>query len=90
MATDVRLKESLPEITDRIIETYEECGAIHHLGHSPLPSYREVSRSGPDHAPLFVVEAIVEGYAPERGVGSSLREAEKTAALALLEREGAT
>ncbi len=28
-----------------------------------------VSRSGPDHAPLFVVEAAVEGYAPERGVG---------------------
>ena len=26
----------------RIVETYEECGAIHHLGHSPLPSYREV------------------------------------------------
>src|SRR5438093_10919450 len=26
----------------RIIATYEECGAIHHLGHSPLPSYREV------------------------------------------------
>jgi ribonuclease III len=56
----------------------------------PLPSYREVSRSGPDHAPLFVVEAAVEGYAPERAVGSSLREAEKAAALALLEREDAT
>jgi serine O-acetyltransferase len=42
MATDVRLKESLPEITDRIVETYEECGAIHHLGHSPLPSYAEI------------------------------------------------
>jgi len=55
----------------------------------PLPSYREVSRSGPDHAPLFVVEVSVEGHAPERAVGSSLREAEKAAALALLEREGA-
>jgi serine O-acetyltransferase len=42
MATEVRLKESLPAITERIVETYEECGAIHHLGHSPLPSYREV------------------------------------------------
>jgi len=30
------------EHTRRIVETYEECGAIHHLGHSPLPSYREV------------------------------------------------
>jgi len=42
MATDVRLKEALPALTDRIVETYEECGGIHHLGHSPLPSYREV------------------------------------------------
>jgi serine O-acetyltransferase len=42
MATDLRLKESLPALTDRIVGTYEECGGIHHLGHSPLPSYREV------------------------------------------------
>ena len=42
MATDIRLKESLPALTDRIVETYEECGGLHHLGHSPLPSYREV------------------------------------------------
>jgi serine O-acetyltransferase len=42
MATDMRLKESLPAITDRIVGTYEECGAIHHLGHSPLPSYAEI------------------------------------------------
>jgi ribonuclease-3 len=55
----------------------------------PLPSYREVSRSGPDHAPLFVVEVEVEGHAPERAVGSTLREAEKAAAGALLDREGA-
>jgi len=42
MATDLRLKESLPALTERIVGTYEECGGIHHLGHSPLPSYREV------------------------------------------------
>ena len=42
MATDIRLKESLPALTERIVETYEECGGIDHLGHSPLPSYREV------------------------------------------------
>jgi serine O-acetyltransferase len=39
---ETKPKESLPEVTRRIVETYEECGAIHHLGHSPLPSYREV------------------------------------------------
>ena len=42
MATDIRLKEMLPALTERIVETYEECGATNHLGHSPLPSYREV------------------------------------------------
>ncbi len=42
MATDIRLKESLPALTERIVETYEECGGTNHLGHSPLPSYREV------------------------------------------------
>ena len=42
MATDFRLKETLPGLTDRIVATYEECGGINHLGHSPLPSYKEV------------------------------------------------
>src|SRR3954451_3366176 len=42
MATDIRLKESLPALTERIVETYEDCGGINHLGHSPLPSYREI------------------------------------------------
>ena len=42
MATDLRIKESLPELTRRIVETYEECGGIHHLHHTPLPSYREI------------------------------------------------
>jgi serine O-acetyltransferase len=42
MSTETRLKETLPALTERILETYEECGRIHHLGHSPLPSYREI------------------------------------------------
>lgn len=42
MATDIRLKESLPALTERIVDSYEECGGLNHLGHSPLPSYREV------------------------------------------------
>jgi serine O-acetyltransferase len=42
MATDIRLKESLPALTERLVETYDECGGVNHLGHTPLPSYREV------------------------------------------------
>ena len=38
MATDVRLKEGLPEITDSLVSTYLDCSKISHLGHKPLPS----------------------------------------------------
>ncbi len=38
MATDIRLKEALPEITEAIVATYTECSHTSHLGHTPLPS----------------------------------------------------
>ncbi len=38
MATDIRLKESLPEITEAVVETYTTCRRTNHLGHQPLPS----------------------------------------------------
>jgi serine O-acetyltransferase len=41
MATDIRLKEALPEITEALVSTYTECSRTSHLGHKPLPS-REV------------------------------------------------
>jgi ribonuclease III len=52
----------------------------------PAPAYRETARSGPAHAPRFVVEAVVQGLAPEQGEGGSKREAEQEAAAKLLER----
>jgi serine O-acetyltransferase len=42
MATDVRLKERLPDLTDRIVETYQASDRAHHLGHCPLPSAEAV------------------------------------------------
>src|SRR6202012_4692849 len=38
MATDVRLKEALPEITEALVATYTECSRTSHLGHKALPS----------------------------------------------------
>ncbi|MGL4552090.1 MAG: serine acetyltransferase, partial [Gemmataceae bacterium] len=38
MATDIRLKEALPEITEAVVATYIECSRTSHLGHRPLPS----------------------------------------------------
>ena len=42
MATDIRLKEALPELTYRMVATYTELGKINHLGHSSLPSTEAV------------------------------------------------
>lgn len=39
MASDARLKEDLPSLTDRIVGTYKKIGTINHLGHCPLPNY---------------------------------------------------
>lgn len=39
MASDLRLKEQLPKLTDRLVQTYSEIGTINHLGHCPLPSF---------------------------------------------------
>ncbi len=38
MATDIRLKEALPEITEALVATYTESRYTSHLGHRPLPS----------------------------------------------------
>ena len=36
------MKEALPELTDRIVQTYQEIGTTSHLGHCPLPNYETV------------------------------------------------
>ncbi len=53
----------------------------------PLPAYQILSREGPDHAPTFLVQAAVEGFAPAQASGRSRQEAEKAAAETLLRRE---
>jgi ribonuclease-3 len=52
----------------------------------PLPDYREVGREGPAHAPVFVVDVSIKGQEPARGRAGNKREAERLAAVALLER----
>ena len=44
MASDFRLKESLPELTDRIVQSYTHDNRIHHIGHCPLPKYEVVTQ----------------------------------------------
>jgi ribonuclease III len=52
----------------------------------PLPVYKVMERSGPAHAPKFVIEVTVKGFAPAIGEGPSKRQAEKTAAQVLLQQ----
>lgn len=57
MATDLRRKEQLPELTDRILASYHEIPTIHHLGHCPLPSSEAVVEIAQD-----LKEVMFPGY----------------------------
>ncbi|QTL02381.1 ribonuclease III [Aquabacter sp. L1I39] len=54
----------------------------------PPPVYREVGRSGPDHAPLFSISVELPGLDPAEAQGQSKQAAQKAAASAFLAREG--
>ncbi len=42
MATDIRLKEQLPNLTEKIVATYLEEGSVNYLGHRPLPRHEAI------------------------------------------------
>lgn len=52
------------------------------------PVYREAGRSGPAHAPKFVIAVEVAGFDPTEAEGASKRSAEQAAARAFMTREG--
>ena len=52
----------------------------------PLPAYEIAEQSGPDHAPIFVMELTVEGFPPTRAEGKSRQSAEKAAATKFIEK----
>jgi len=53
-------------------------------GHG-LPTYRQLGRTGPDHAPRFEIEAVIDGAGTATGTGATKRAAEQAAAARLLE-----
>jgi len=63
MATDIRLKERLPELPERIVETYAELNAINHLGHCPLPNYDTIIAATED-----LREILYPGYRRRDGL----------------------
>ena len=65
--------------------------ALQEWAHSNMfqtPIYKISERTGPDHAPTFIVEVIIEGTKGAIGTGQSKRAAEQEAAQAVLLREG--
>jgi serine O-acetyltransferase len=63
MASDLRRKEELPELTKKIVETYTEVGTINHLGHCPLPNYEAVIEIIED-----LKEILYPGYRRREGL----------------------
>ncbi len=63
MATDFRLKNQLPDITERIVRTYDQAGRINHLDHCPLPRYDEVIAAVDD-----LKEILYPGYRRREGL----------------------
>ncbi len=63
MASDLRRKEQLPELTNRIVETYAELPSISHLGHCPLPNYKVVVSAIED-----LKEILYPGYRRREGL----------------------
>jgi serine O-acetyltransferase len=57
MATDVRIKEQLPELTRRIVGTYQDVPTIQYLGHCPLPNYETIIAACED-----LKEILYPGY----------------------------
>ena len=51
-----------------------------------LPKYRQVSKSGPDHAPQMTYEVKIEGYDATSGTAGSRKIAEQIAATTLLKQ----
>jgi len=52
----------------------------------PPPAYVEVARTGPDHQPIFTIEARLFSGATEKATAGSKRQAEQAAATALLKK----
>jgi ribonuclease-3 len=54
----------------------------------PVPSYAEVGREGPDHAPVFTAQVRIDAKRVATGTGTSKRAAEQSAAGELLTKAG--
>lgn len=79
-----RMDNTTPRLKDAKT-TLQEWAHAKGLG---MPVYRLLSRTGPDHAPLFKISVSLPGLAPGEGSGPNKRGAEQEAATSLLKQDG--
>ncbi len=63
MASDFRLKQRLPRLTEQLVQTYRELSQINHLGQHPLPNYETVVQITED-----LKEVLFPGYRRREGL----------------------
>ena len=63
MATDFRLKDRLPNLTQNIVDTYDQIDTINHLGHCPLPNYEDMIATTNE-----LIEILYPGYRRRTGL----------------------
>ena len=88
-ARDVVRKHWQPRLEKLPVEAADAKSSLQEWAQSQglaLPSYTEILRVGPDHAPKFTSEVRVDAKRAARGMGASKRAAEQEAAAALLDR----
>jgi ribonuclease III len=81
----LRMREAAPLLKDAKTALQEWA----HAKGLDTPTYSEVDRMGPDHAPVFTIAVTIAGLDPAEATGSSKRIAEQAAAEVMLRREGA-
>ena len=83
---DVHWKDDIDAVTNKSMKdpktTLQEKASV---ANKTLPIYTILERSGPDHKPLFVIEVEVEDIGKAKGTGKSKKDAERYAAIHLLE-----
>ena len=79
-----KIKDSGNAVATNPKSFLQEWAVAHGMG---APVYTLVDRKGPDHAPVFTIAVVIDNLPPVKASGRSRQEAEKAAALGLIERE---
>ncbi|MCE2716062.1 MAG: ribonuclease III [Pseudomonadota bacterium] len=69
--------EELPKDPKTLVQEWAQKNGL------PIPQYKEIKRSGPDHAPIYILEVSLQNGLKGIGEGKNKKLAEKEAAQAL-------